>query len=396
MSVVEIRPDVFWIGVNDRKTDLFEGTWPISEEGIVNNSYFINDEKKTIIDSAKAFQKDEYIDKVSEIVDPSEIEYIIINHMEPDHSGLLENILKIAPRATLIGTDRTGKLLEAFYGITDRVKVVKDGETLSLGKRTLTFVSTPMVHWPETMMTYCADDNILFSGDGFGGYGALKDDIFDENCPDIDYYIKESLRYYTNIVSKFGKMVTRALEKLSPLSIKIIAPSHGLVWKKEPNRIIDLYRKWSLYTEGTGERGITIIHGSMYGNTDMMLDAVIETLKKGEIPFESFDASRTHVSYILPSLLTRSGVIVGAPTYEAGLFVPVANVLDMAMRKGVKNKKVFRFGSYGWSGGAQKEFEKIVGDMKWDIAGSFEFNGRPTKDDLKKGKTLFAEFVKGL
>ncbi len=396
MSVVEIRPDVFWIGVNDRKTDLFEGTWPISEGGIVNNSYFINDEKKTIIDSAKAFQQDEFIGKVSEITDPSQIEYIVINHMEPDHSGLLEHILKIAPRATLIGSDRTEKLLGAFYGITDRVKVVSDGETLSLGKRTLTFISTPMVHWPETIMTYCGDDKILFSGDGFGGYGALKDDIFDEASPDIDYYIKESLRYYTNIVSKFGKMVTRAVEKLSPLSIEVIAPSHGLIWKKEPNRIVDLYRKWSLYTEGTGERGITVIHGSMYGNTDLMLGAVIETLKNSAIPFESFDASRTHVSYILPSLLTRSGVIVGAPTYEAGLFVPVANVLDMAMRKGVKNKKVLRFGSYGWSGGAQKEFEKIVSEMGWDIVDSFEFNGRPTGEDIERGNFLASEFAKGL
>lgn len=396
MSAVEIYPGVFWIGVNDRTTDLFEGIWPITEGGIVNNAYFINDEKKAIVESAKAFQKDELLNKISEITNPSEIDYVIINHMEPDHSGAFDLLAKTAPKAVFVGTERTMNLLKVFYGITDRTMIVSDGQELSLGSRTLKFFHTPMVHWPETMMTLDTKDGVLFSGDGFGGYGALKGDIFDEACLDIDYYLKESLRYYTNIVTKFSAMVKKAIDKLSSVPIKVIAPSHGLIWKKEPKRIIDLYEKWASYGVGEAERGITVVHGSMYGNTDLMLDVVVKALKKSGIPFEAFDASRTHVSYILPSLLTRSGVVIGAPTYEAGLFVPVAHILDMALRKGIKNRKVFRFGSYGWSGGAERELKRFFEDLKWESTASLEFNGRPTDEDLKKGSALAKKFAEGL
>jgi len=393
MAAIEIVPNVYWIGVNDRTTDLFEGIWPISKEGISNNAYFINDEKKAIIESAKAFQKDDFLKIISEITDPSNIDYVIINHMEPDHSGVFEELARIAPKAVFVGTNRTADLLKAFYGITERFIPVSDGQELSLGSRTLQFISTPMVHWPETMMTFDSADGILFTGDGFGGYGALEDTIFDDTCSDIDYYATESLRYYTNIVAKFSTMVTKAIEKVSSLPINVIAPSHGLIWRKEPKRIIDLYERWASYGKEPGERGVTVIHGSMYGNTDIMLDTVIKSLKESGIPFVTHDASRTHVSYILPSLWRQSAVVLGTPTYEAGLFVPVAHILDMAHRKGISGKKVFRFGSYGWSGGAQREIDRFMADLKWELTESFEFNGRPTAEDLEKGSRLIKEFV---
>jgi flavorubredoxin len=396
MSIETIMPNVYWIGVNDRTTDLFEGIWPITKEGIVNNAYFINDEKKAVIESAKAFQTGDFLKKISEITDPSEVDYIIINHMEPDHSGVFGELARIAPKAVFVGSARTVDLLKAFYDITDRIMPVSDGDELSLGSRTLTFISTPMVHWPETMMTFDSADGILFTGDGFGGYGALDDAIFDDTCSDIDYYATESLRYYTNIVAKFSTMVTKAIEKVSSLPIKVIAPSHGLVWKKDPKRIIDLYTRWASYGKGPAERGVTVIHGSMYGNTNIMLDAVITSLKETGIPFVTHDASRTHVSYILPSLWTQSAVVLGTPTYEAGLFVPVAHILDMAHRKGIGGKKVFRFGSYGWSGGAQREIERFMTDLKWELTGSLEFNGRPTAEDLEEGSRMVKEFVEAI
>jgi anaerobic nitric oxide reductase flavorubredoxin len=396
MALVEIKPGIFWIGVDDRTTDLFEGIWPITDVGIVNNSYFINDEKKMVIDSAKAFQIDTFLENVGKAASPSEIDYVVINHMEPDHSGAFEALFKAAPKAVFLGTRRITDLLREFYGITDRVRVVTTGETVSLGRRTVEFVETPMIHWPETMMTYETGDRILFSGDGFGGYGSLGDKIFDDTCADIDFYLTESLRYYTNVVAKFSTMVKRGIEKLATYDVGIVAPAHGLIWRSEPGRIIDLYRKWAECADGKTERAVTVIHSTMYGNTARMLAEVTEALAETGIPFESFDVSRTHISYILPSLWTKSAVIVAAPTYEASLFPPMVYALDMAEIKGIKNKKVFRFGSYGWSGGAQKKFEAAAERMGWEVFGSYEFIGRATPKDIEKCRSSVTQFVESL
>jgi flavorubredoxin len=393
MPVIEIRPDVYWIGVNDRTTDLFESLWPITQGGVAYNAYLVNDDKKAIVDTAKSFKANEFIRQIEEITDVTQIDYVVINHMEPDHSGTLDMLKRIAPQATFVGTQKTKDELEAFYGITERVQVVQDGETLSLGKRTLKFISTPMVHWPETMMTYETTHKILFSGDGFGGFGAHRGGIFDDECADIQLYARETLRYFTNIVAKFSGMVLKAIDKLADTPLDIVAPSHGLVWRKDPGRIVSLYRKWAKYATEKAENEIILIYGSMYGNTEAMVSAVAQGIAQTCVPLEILDASRTHVSYILPYLWTRSGVVIGAPTYDAGLFPPVAHALDTAVRKGVRNKRVLRFGSYGWSGGAQREIEKIMEAAKWELIDSFEFNGRPTKEDLRRGTNIGKKFA---
>ena len=200
--------------------------------------------------------------------------------MEPDHSGAFEALFRAAPRAVFLGTRRVADLIRVFYGITDRVQIVTDGQTLALGKRTLRFIETPMVHWPETMMTYETVDRVLFSGDGFGGYGWLKEAIFDDTHADIGVYEKESLRYFTNVVAKYSGMVKKAIEKLSALDIGVVAPAHGLIWRSNPSRVIQLYRQWSEYGEGKTERGITVIYATMYGNTGMMLREVTDELEQ--------------------------------------------------------------------------------------------------------------------
>ena len=393
MPAVEIKPDVYWIGVNDRTTDLFEGLWPIEQEGVSYNAYLIDDEKKAIIDLAKALSTDEFFDHIAEIVDLSEIDYVVINHMEPDHTGVLRTLRKIAPDAIILGSAKTRAMLESFYGVTENVRVVEDGETLSLGRRTLQFFSTPFVHWPETMMTYETTHRILFSCDAFGGYGALRGAIFDDECTDPDFYQKESLRYYVNIVAKFSRPVLKAIGKLADVQVEIIAPSHGLIWRKQPQLIVELYRKWAEYATGETEAGITLIYGSMYGNTEAMMNAVAQGISRVGVPLEIFDAARTDVSYILPSLWTKAGVMVGAPTYEGTLFPPVAQVLEMAALKRVLNKKVAMFGSYGWSGGALRHLKKIVEPVKWELVDSFEFVGKPTEEDLKRGEGFGARFA---
>ncbi len=215
MPPIEITPNVHWIGVNDRTTDLFEGLWPITQEGVSYNAYLINDEKKAIVDLSKALKTDEFLDQINEITDVSQLDYVIVNHMEPDHSGVLRTLRLVAPQTMILGTEKTRAMLESFYGITEGVQVVADGETLSLGQHTLHFVHTPFVHWPETMMTYEASERILFSCDAFGSYGALRGGIFDDECTAPAFYEREALRYYVNIVATFSKPVLKAIDKLA-------------------------------------------------------------------------------------------------------------------------------------------------------------------------------------
>lgn len=394
MPPVEIKPDIYWIGVNDRTTDLFEGLWPITQEGVSYNTYLINDEKKAIVDLTKALKTDEFFDQIDQITDVSQLDYVIINHMEPDHSGVLHILRRVAPQATILGSEKTRAMLESFYGITEDVQVVQDGETLSLGRHTLRFFSTPFVHWPETMMTYEVTERVLFSCDAFGGYGALRGAIFDDDYVNLEFYKQEALRYYVNIVALFSGPVLKAIEKLADVPVSVIAPSHGLLWRGNPQLIVDLYKKWAEYATGPTEVGITLIYGSMYGNTEKMMNAVAQGISREGVPLTIFDAAHTHVSYILPSLWTQRGVMVGTPTYEGSLFPPVAQVLDMAVHKRIRNKKVARFGSYGWSGGAQRHFERLIEPLRWELVDTFEFMGGPTEEDLRQGEEFGARFAR--
>lgn len=396
MPAVEIKPDVYWVGVNDRTTDLFEGLWPITKEGVSYNSYLIDDEKKAIIDLTKSLKGDEFLAQIDEVTDISKIDYIVVNHMEPDHSGLLRTFRRIAPRATILGSAKTKDMLESFFSIKDNVRVVNDGDTLSLGKRTLKFFSTPFLHWPETMMTYEVSHKILFPCDAFGSYGAIRGAIFDDECENFDFYQTEALRYYVNIVANYSTRVLGAIEKLADIPVEIIAPSHGLIWRKNISLIVNLYKKWAEYASGDTEPGISLIYGSMYGNTEIMMNAVAQGISRAGVPLEIFDASRTHISYILPSLWTKRGVMIGASTYEVSLFPPVAEVLNMAAHKHIRNKKAAFFGSYGWSGGALRGLKGIIEPLKWDLVDTLEFVGCPTGEELKKGEEFGASFAESI
>ncbi len=394
MPPIEIKPGIFWIGVNDRTTDLFEGMWPITQEGVSYNAYLIRDARNVLVDLAKAFKTDEFLEQIDEVVNASQLDYIVVNHMEPDHSGILRTLRRIAPGATILCSEKARAMLDTFYGITSGVQVVGDGETLDLGTHRLRFVSTPFVHWPETMMTYEETHQVLFSCDAFGGYGALRGAIFDDECTDPEFYRREALRYYVNIVAVFSRAVLQAIDKLAGVPVSVVAPSHGLIWRARPAEIVGLYRQWARYASEPAEPGVTLIYGSMYGNTERMMNAVAQGISQQGLPLHIFDVTHTHVSYILPSLWAYRGVMIGAPTYEGALFPPMAHVLDMAAQKRIHQKVAARFGSYGWSGGAQRHVERLLEGLKWQLAESFEFVGGPTGEDLARGEEFGARFAR--
>jgi len=383
MHPVEIKPGIYWTGINDRSTSLFEGLWPILHQGVSYNAYIIKDEKNALVDLSKETFSDDFIQQITEIIDPAELDYVIVNHMEPDHSGALTRLRELAPKAKLLGMRKAIDMIRDFYGITDNVEVLSSGQTLSLGSHTLQFVFTPMVHWPETMVTYDIKEKVLFTCDAFGSYGALDGTIFDDTCADIHFYETEALRYFTNIVAAFSKHVLSAIEKLKDLPIDIVAPSHGLVWRKDPARIVNLYKKWATYGSQPAEPGVTLLYGSMYRNTEHAMNYAAEAVAKVGVPVDVFDVGVTESSFILPSLWTKQGVLIAAPTYERKMFPPMVNMLSMAALKGVNRKVAGYFGSFAWSGGAKAEFDNFAEQMSWDVLGSVEFVGSAKPDQIQ-------------
>lgn len=383
--MIEVKPDIYWVGVNDRTTDLFESLWPLPK-GISYNSYLIDDEKLTLIDSVKYSFEEEFLEKIEEKVNPADIEYIIVNHMEPDHSGALPTLRRLAPEAEIVCTEKALGFLDSFYSITENIKVVSHGDTLDIGERTLKFFETPFVHWPETMMSYETSDRILFSGDAFGGFGALEGGIFDDEV-ELEYYEDQILRYFSNIVGMYTATVQAALQKLKDVEVNMVAPTHGPIWRSEPETIIELYDRWS---KMEGENGITLIYGSMYGNTEEIMEAVAEGIKTaGCKNLRILDASRISQSFLLSEAWKRKGIIFGSPTYDARIFPPIGHLLDLTKKKKLKNRIAGIFGSYGWSGGAIEKMKSDIDELGWEIVDPVvEFRGKPEKEKLEKGKKL--------
>lgn len=365
-NLVNITESVYFAGVNDRETTLFENLWPLNE-GVSYNSYVICDDKIAIIDTVKETKMEAYIQRIKEFIGKdTKVDYLIINHMEPDHSGAISMVTKMFPGIKIVGNKKTFKFLEGFYGIVENLHEVKDGDVIDLGKHKLKFYMTPMVHWPETMMTYDETDKILFSGDAFGGFGSLDGGIFDDEV-NLEFYKDEIRRYYSNIVGKFSPPVQNALKKLSGLDIKIIAATHGPVWRTNPGKIVEYYDKWSRYE---AEEGVVIVYGSMYGNTQKMADFIARKLSENGIKnIRVFDASKTHVSYIVSEIWRFKGVILGSCAYNMGLFPTMESVANKLEHTGLQNRILGVFGCCSWSGGGVKTLDEFAQKVKWDKVG---------------------------
>ncbi len=388
---MEIRPGIFWVGVNDRTTDLFEGLWPLPF-GVSYNAYLVVGKKVALIDAVKSHYTDELLANIAQIVDPARIDYLVVNHMEPDHSGALPLLRKVAPNAEILATPSALPMLQRFYGLREGVRAVGDGETLDLGGKILSFHHIPFVHWPETMATYEATEKVLFPCDAFGGFRTLDGAIFADEV-DFRLYEDEVLRYFSNIVGMQSQAVLRAIEKLGTLPIEVIAPAHGLIWRKDIQKIVELYARWARME---GEAGVVVVFGSMYGETRKAAEAVAQGVHEAGLPVRVLDASRVHESFIVRDAWRFRGLVLGAPTYDTGIFPPIEQALRLLERKRLKNRVVGLFGSYGWKGGAVEKLAKKVGELGWELVGTVEFLGAPSPSDLEKLQELGRKVAEGV
>lgn len=399
MKQIQIAENTWKIGSNLGNEELFEGIWP-TPDGVSVNSYFIREEKSVLIDIIK--KGEEFINEYEEelnAVDASlkTVDYLIINHMEPDHTGALLKLTRFNPNVRIFCTKKSVPMLKAFYGIEKNVTAVSDGDTLDLGNgRILSFLETPNIHWPETMMTYDSKNQILFSCDAFGSFKALPEGkTFDDemNKQEMNEFQAETLRYYSNIVSTFTPFVVNGLKKLASLKIKVIAPSHGMVWRKNPETIVNWYQKLCDFAV-RGDRRITVIWSSMYGNTEAMLKTVIDTLNEVGIPYSVYRIpDEPKLSYVLADCWRSEGIILGMPTYEYRMFPPMAHVIDLLDRSHIKNRLTFRFGSFGWSGGAQKQLDELTAKLNWTFLNPVEFQGAPKEEDKAKAAAEIREMA---
>jgi len=357
----QITEDIFYVGVNDRQKHKFENMIPLPV-GVSYNSYLIMDQKTALIDTVDISMGDIFIDKIQSQLQGRTLDYLIINHMEPDHSGSIRIIRQYYPELIIVGNSKTISMLDGFYGVENNTKEIKDGEILSLGIHKLEFHLTPMVHWPETMMTFDKKDKVLFSGDAFGSFGTLDGTVLDTNM-NIDRYWDEMIRYYANIVGKYGAAVQKALQKLTPIDFEIICSTHGPVWKEYISEVVDIYDQLSRYE---GKEGVVVVYGSMYGFTELMAETVAQGLSEGGIKdIIIHNVSKTDSSYILRDIFKYRGLIVGSPTYSNELYPEVESLLRKIEIRGVKNRIFGYFGSFTWAGAAVKRLSTFVESMKW-------------------------------
>jgi flavorubredoxin len=382
---VKITDKIHWIGVNDRKTHLFENLWPL-DNGISYNSYLINDEQVALIDTVHHCSVETYIEKIQDIIGMDRsIDYLIINHMEPDHSGAIQAIVEKFPNIRIVGNKKTFKMLEAYYGFRENLYEINNDDELRLGDHHLRFIMTPWVHWPETMMTYEKSSKMLFSGDAFGTFGALDGGIFDDEI-NFDFYRDEMRRYFSNIVGKYSNMVQKAFKKLEGIEINIVASTHGPIWRSEPEKVLSLYDRWSRYES---ETGVVIIFGSMYGNTEMMADFTARRLsEKGIKNIRVHDASKTHLSYLINEVWRFKGVMLGSSAYNTRMLPTMEQFIHTIEHIAPKNRLLGIFGSYSWTGGGVKSLKQFAENIDWDMVGEpVDIKGIP-------GEAAFSDCVR--
>lgn len=393
---VKINDYITYIGVNDRETQLFESQWPIPD-GISYNAYLLTGEKTVLMDTVKAFHLETFISYLDRALEGKTLDYLVVHHMEPDHSGGIELIRRLYPEVIIVGNKKTFEMIENFYKpIPEEYKrVVKSGETVELGNFKLTFYTTPMVHWPESMVSFLEEDGILFSQDIFGGYGSLRGAIFDDEI-NWTYHANDTARYYANIVGKYSRQAQGALKKLEGLDIKMLCPDHGPIWRENPGKIVEMYRQLATWQV---EKGVVIAYGSMYGNTQAMAEYLgRELVENGVENVQLFDVAKAHPSYIMNEIWKHRGIILASCTYNNALFQPMRTLVDILKENKLQNHTLGVFGTFSWSGGALKELKAFAeGEKHYEVLDCMpEIKSGANEEDLKKLSQLAKEMAENL
>ena len=365
---MKISERIYSVGVNDSDKALFEGLWPLPY-GVSYNSYLVVDEKVALIDTVEHGFEDEFIENIYEAIGDRAIDYLVVNHMEPDHSSLVAYMLERYPDLMIIANAKTLPMLSGYYNVPqEKVHVVAEGGEVSLGSCSLRFYMVPMVHWPETMVTWVEEEKTVFSGDAFGTFGEVADVITDDEDT-FEEYRDEMIRYYSNIVGKYGTPVQTALKKLAGLPVGRICSTHGPVWEKNIDSVVALYDRLSRYD---ADKGVCIVYGSMYGNTAAAADALAMELDALGVPYVIHDlacnnAGELGISGAIRDAFKYDTIVVGSPTYNNGIFPPVESFMKALSARLLKGRKFFAFGSYTWAGTAVRQLNAQASEMGFEV-----------------------------
>ena len=363
-SIKKIAEDAYWVGVNDRKITLFESVYPVSR-GMSYNSYLVLDEKTVLLDTVDSSASLQFLENVEKALNGRALDYLIINHMEPDHCANIGAIVAKYPSVKIVGNAKTFTMMSQFFDfdIDSRKIVIKEGDTLNIGRRTFTFVMAPMVHWPEAMVTYDTTDKILYSADAFGSFGAMDGNVFADECDFENKWLDDARRYYTNIVGKYGAQVQSLLKKASTLEISMICPLHGPIWRENLSFIIDKYMKWSSYTPE--KTSALVVYGSVHGHTENTAEILANLLgEKGVKEIAVYNASTTHYSYVIAESFKYSHIVFACATYNMSLFPPMQVVLHELAEHNLQNR-TFAFIENGtWAPVAGKLMQETIDKLK--------------------------------
>lgn len=364
----KISERIYYVGLNDDAKTLFEGLWPLPY-GVSYNSYIVADSKVALIDTVEHGFEDEFLANINEALGDRGIDYLIVNHMEPDHSSLITDMLQRYPEMKIVGNAKTLPMLQGYYGTpAERVIVVKEGDSIDLGSCSLSFHMIPMVHWPETMVTWLAEENTVFSGDAFGTFGAVNEEVVDSEGT-FESFRDEMMRYYSNIVGKYGTPVQSALKKLSGLEVKRICSTHGPVWEKSVPEVVALYDSMSRYEV---ERGVCIAYGSMYGNTAAAAEALAEELRRQGVPCAVHDLAGNvnpglGLSGALRDVFKYDTIVAASPTYNNGIFPPVETFMKALQARLIKGRRFYALGSYTWAGSSVNLLNSFAESLGFDV-----------------------------